>query len=164
MNSAVRASLTTVIAIGVVLAWLYFAPAFLGGQVTLVVTQGSSMEPLLTEGDLAVLRTSDDVQIGDVFGYEDQSIAQNVVHRVVDYRVTAAGVRYVLQGDNNTWLDPEQPTGEDLIGKLWFEIPGAGRVVQWIREPLHGGPIAGLVAAIVAARYRLANKAGRVPR
>ena len=46
------------------------------------------------------------------------------MHRIV----ALDGQRFVFQGVNNSWRDPDHPTQDLLLGKLWLRIPArAGR-------------------------------------
>jgi hypothetical protein len=43
--------------------------------------------------------------------------------------------RYTFKGDNNNFLDPEQPTRSAFIGKRWFSIPALGRLATFLHTP-----------------------------
>jgi hypothetical protein len=43
--------------------------------------------------------------------------------------------RYTFQGDNNSWLDPEHPTEDDLIGKELLHIPHGGIWLDRLTSP-----------------------------
>lgn len=92
------------------------------GRVAVVSTVGNSMEPGFHAGDLAVLIPASDYGVGDVVGYHSDDLDTVVMHRIVD----VADDGYVLQGDNNDWLDPEHPTEDQLVGKLALRVPQGG--------------------------------------
>ena len=102
------------------------------GQVAYVSTRGSSMEPQLSQGDLAVVRPADSYGVGDVVAYRSELLDTVVLHRIVER--TDEG--YVLQGDNNDFLDADHPSDADVIGVLWTSIPEAGHALGWIRDHL----------------------------
>ena len=58
----------------------------------------------------------------------------------------------MLKGDNNSFIDAEQPTEEQIVGSLWVTAPAVGRVAEWLREPLHSALLVGLVDADRARR------------
>lgn len=124
--------------------WLYFAPAQLGGGTSYAIIVGNSMEPKLHRGDLAVVRARNSYRVGDVVLYDSRELGSKVLHRIV--RIDDG--RYVLQGDNNSFLDAERPTDEQIVGTLWVTAPGVGRVTEWLRQPLHSALLVGLVALI----------------
>jgi signal peptidase I len=124
--------------------WLLLGPAQAGGGTSYAVVVGSSMEPRLHRGDLAVVRRSETYGPGDVVLYDSRELGSKVLHRIV----RVEGGRFVLQGDNNDFLDPERPTADQIVGKLWVGVPAVGRVTEWLREPLHAALLVGLVTLL----------------
>lgn len=158
-----RRSLTRVLAgaLGLLLlaaGWLFFGPTQVGGSTSYAVIVGTSMEPMLQRGDLAVIREESTYRTGDVVLYESPQLGSNVLHRIVRVQ----GGRFVLKGDNNDFLDTEQPTEAQIVGKLWLSAPKVGRVTEWLRDPLHAAILVGLAtllalgggAGVGAARRR----------
>ena len=130
-------------------AWFsLFRPVSLGGPATWVVIRGSSMQPTYDTGDLVVMHASDVYASGDVVAYRvpQGQIGEGrvVVHRLVG---SDNGAWDVL-GDNNDSLDPWRPTNADILGTPWFTVPGAGRVVAWLHQPV---VLAALASAIVVS-------------
>jgi signal peptidase I len=114
-----------------VLGWLLLGPASMGGSTTWLVPHGSSMHPLLTQGDLAVLRPAAGYDVGDVVGYRSTVLNTTVLHRIV----ARDGDRFITEGDANTWRDPDRIAPEQILGTLWFHIPGGGLVIGVLRDP-----------------------------
>ena len=144
-----RRSLTRVFAgaLGLLLlaaGWLFLGPTQLGGSTSYAVIVGTSMEPMLHRGDLAVIREESTYRAGDVVLYEAPELGSNVLHRIV--RVQDG--RFVLKGDNNDFLDSEQPTEEQIVGKLWLSAPQVGRVTGWLHEPSHAALLVGLATLL----------------
>lgn len=113
--------------------WIAFAPVNLGGTTSYVIVNGISMEPDFHLGDLTIIRKASDYQIGDVVTYQDARMNAYVIHRIIDMQ----GDRFVLKGDNNSWVDVYYPTHEEIIGKLWLHIPNLGKLFEWLRAPLN---------------------------
>lgn len=107
-------------------AWLLW-PAGLGGRSSYVTTHGVSMEPGFHTGDLAIIRPAPSYGAGDVVAYRSAQLDTVVMHRIVD----VDGDRYTFKGDNNSWLDPEHPAREDLVGRLALRVPQGG---AWLRR------------------------------
>src|SRR4051794_6660605 len=123
--------------------WLFLAPPAVGGQTTYVVTSGISMEPSFHTGDLALVRMQDSYAVGDVIAYRSPTLDEVVLHRIRSG--DASGFR--TQGDNNSWLDPDTVSGDEILGKLWVHVPQAGAL-------LHARilvPVAVLLAAVAVA-------------
>lgn len=111
--------------------WVLLGPAGVGGNTSYVTTRGASMEPDLVAGDLVIVRRTEQYRVGDTAAYRSAELGSVVLHRIV----AIEGDRYVFQGDNNSWLDPEKPTRDDLIGKELFHIPQGGIWLQRLSSP-----------------------------
>lgn len=140
-----RRSLTGLLAGALSLAllavgWLFLGPAQVGGTTSYAVIFGNSMEPKLHRGDFAVIREQRTYRPGDIVLYDSPQLASKVLHRIV----RVEGGRFVLKGDNNDFLDTERPTEAQIVGRLWLTVPAAGRVSEWLREPLHSALLVGL--------------------
>jgi signal peptidase I len=131
------ASALGLIALGSI--WFYFAPAPLGGSSTYVVTKGISMEPRFHTGDLAIVRSQSSYHVGEIVAYHNYMLHTVVLHRIIGRE----GPRYLFKGDNNHFVDPEHPLGNQLIGALWLHLPGVGGRLQAIRSP-------GLIGLLIA--------------
>jgi signal peptidase I len=141
-----KALALALVLVTVALAWGYLAPTRLGGKAAYVTTFGSSMEPAFHAGDLALIRKSTTYDAGDVVAYRSRSLHVVVLHRIIAH----AGSRYVLKGDNNDWVDSDEPSRADIIGKLAFRIPAAGRFLQWARTPFGLSTLIGSMMLILA--------------
>lgn len=125
-------------------AWLLLAPQGMGGGVSYVITSGSSMEPRLHDGDLVLVRPAASYRVGDIVAYPSRELGQIVLHRIVRQE----GDGFVTKGDNNGWLDSEQPTSESLEGKLWLRVPAAGKAFAALRTPRNAAIFAALSALL----------------
>jgi signal peptidase I len=155
-RTATRAVMATVNVALLTAGLLFLAPAQLGGSTRYAIVEGSSMAPLLSDGDLAVVRSSDEVSVGDVVLYREPDLGVGVLHRVV----RLDGDRLVLKGDANTFLDDLRPTAAEVQGSLWFSVPYAGSTLAWIRLPLH----AALLVFALTLVALTSGRAGRDPR
>ena len=131
--------------------WWLLAPPKLGGSTAFTSVDGSSMLPKLHGSDLVAIRKAKTYRVGDVVAYHSPLIHRVVLHRIVKIR---ADGRYILKGDNNSYLDPDHPAQADLVGKLWFHIPSAGRAVSVLHVPW----IVALVAAVLVLMLGLGGK------
>lgn len=134
------------VALAVILAgaaWLLW-PAGLGGRSTYVTTHGISMEPGFHTGDLAIVRPAASYGPGDVVAYRSVQLDTVVMHRIVG----AEGGRYTFKGDNNSWLDPEHPTRDQLVGRLALRVPRGG---VWLKRAAGPPGLAASTFALLAA-------------
>lgn len=124
--------------------WILLGPRQLGGSASYAIVAGSSMEPRIHHGDLVVARSRSHYEIGDAVVYRNAQLDQNVLHRIIG----RDGSRFLFKGDNNDFVDPTHPRQSDLLGSLWFTVPGLGSVVEWLRVPLHAALIAALASLL----------------
>ena len=75
-------------------------------RVSYVIVNGISMEPAYHLGDLTIMRKAAAYQVGDVVTYHDAEMNAYVIHRIIGVDQD----QYVLQGDNNSWIDAYRPT------------------------------------------------------
>jgi len=114
-----------------VLSCLALGPGGAVRGATLVKTQGISMEPRFSTGDLAVLLPADGYAVGDVVAYRSELLQTVVMHRIV----AEDGGRFVLQGDNNDWLDPELIPPDAVLGALALRVPQGGAWMDRLTAP-----------------------------
>ena len=132
-----------------VLLW----PRALGGTMTYVVTSGTSMEPTFRAGDLAVLRSADEYDVGDVVAYRSAALDRVVMHRI---RTDVDGT-YTLQGDNNDFVDPDRVRDDEVLGKLALRVPKVGLVAAWLLRPVN------ILLAVGALYLMLADRRPKQP-
>jgi signal peptidase len=129
-----------------VLGWIVFLrPAALGGPASYVIVSGRSMEPTLLSGDFVFAFRQDDYGIGDLVAFRvpagEPGEGAAVIHRIVGREAKG----FITQGDNSGQPDTWRPTAQDILGRLRFSLPGGGRAVEWMRQPVVLGAIAGLL-------------------
>ncbi|MEA3077682.1 MAG: hypothetical protein QOF60_2590 [Actinomycetota bacterium] len=134
----------------VALAAILFAPRQFGGRVTYLITAGSSMEPMLHQGDLVLVRSQPSYDKGDAVAYRSKELQTTVLHRIVGGNEGA----FVMQGDNNSFLDPDQPAKADIVGRKWLHVPGGGRAVRRVLTPAGLGVLGALVVIATLAGGR----------
>lgn len=121
-----------------VLIW----PASLGGWATYVVVNGNSMQPAYATGDLVVLREQSTYEVGQVAAFAVPDSNARIIHRITGGDATG----YTFQGDNRTSADQWRPAATDVLGRQVLHVPGAGRWLAFLRQPVVLG---GLFASIV---------------
>ncbi len=157
MNAATKiASTSAAVALVLVGMWLFW-PTSLGGGTTYVVTHGQSMEPGFSTGDLAVLRPTGSYEVGDVVAYRSGSLDTVVMHRIV----AVDGDRFVIQGDNNDFLDADRPTADQLLGKLFRQVPQGGKVLDAVTSPWSVALIVAAVLGVFSTNQRGPRPGGR---
>jgi signal peptidase len=113
-----------------VLAAAVLVPRIAGATPYTVLT--GSMSPAYPPGTMVVARPVDagDVGLGSVITFQLASGKPEVAtHRVVAIASNPDGrVRFQTRGDANNGPDPTWVRPEQVRGKLWYAVPGLGRV------------------------------------
>lgn len=140
----------TLVVIGV---WaVTMRPVSLNGPTAFVGVHGKSMQPTMHEGDMAITRTRDAYEVGDVVAYRvpqgETGAGSNVIHRIISGDGEAG---YTLQGDNNGYVDVWRPTDDDIIGEVWFQVDGLAALLGNLRRPAVLAVLVGLVTFVVMA-------------
>ncbi|MCY0881501.1 MAG: S24/S26 family peptidase, partial [Firmicutes bacterium] len=127
------------------IGWWALAPTALGGQVTYFTVRGISMLPLFHTGDLVVVRKAAHYRVGEFAAYHYVTLNNAVYfHQIVGH----VGQHYIFKGINNYAPDPFHPTAHEIVGRLWFMIPGAGKVLTYFHQPMHAAWLLGGLSLI----------------
>lgn len=129
--------LRSLLASGVLVAFVaglvyFFWPTTLGGCSTLTIVSGHSMEPTYYTGDLVWSRCGEPA-VGDVVVYSPpETDGARVIHRITG----GDGVDgWVIQGDNNSFVDPWTPDNSLVVGIARAHIPHLGTAVYALANP-----------------------------
>lgn len=125
---------------GSVVLSVFFAPVKLGGVASYAIINGRSMEPTFQAGDLIILTARPKHKVGDIVAYLDPQMKANIIHRIIKYE----DGHYVLKGDNNSWVDPFNPTENEIIGTKYIYIHKVGNWILWLRKPINMSIFVGL--------------------
>jgi signal peptidase I len=133
--------------IALVGAWaVTFRPRTLGGPASFVGVNGISMTPTMHNGDVAVTEDKSTYHVGDVIAYRipagTPGAGHNIIHRIVGGDALNG---YNTKGDHNTWVDIWHPKPSDIVGKVWFRVPGGLNIIKRLRSPQI---LAGLVGSL----------------
>lgn len=129
--------LRSVLASGVLVAFVaglvyFFWPTTLGGCSTLTIVAGHSMEPTYFTGDLVWSRCGV-AAVGDVVVYTPpETDGARVIHRITGGDAVAG---WVIQGDNNDFVDPWTPDSTHVVGVARAHVPNLGTAVYALANP-----------------------------
>lgn len=143
-----------VLALVIVAMW----PVALGGRTAYIMVSGTSMEPTMHTGDLAILRQRSSYDVGDIVAYRIPKGTPGegflVIHRIIG----GDGARgYVLQGDNRGHRDVWRPTDGDVVGRRIALVPRLGRAVGRISSPSGVAAFLAGVVMVLVVSYRPAR-------
>jgi len=133
-----------------VIALLVIISAFpINGNYQIKVVQSGSMEPNIKTGSIVVIKPVDVYEVGDVISFYGGFRLPNgeelaVTHRIVEKKVNnGGGIVYRTKGDANDDPDTNEVKERQVVGKVLFNFPYIGYVVEAVRKPY------GLLAIIV---------------
>ena len=113
-----------------------------------VVVSGS-MVPALNVDDMIFYHAHplDEYEVGDVIVYEAERAEGEILitHRIVRFE----GANVVTLGDANHGREDEPFPVERIVGKVVFKIPGAGKLVSFLKTP-KGLLISGGIVIVLA--------------
>ena len=112
--------------------FLYFWPSFLGGDTEFIIINGESMLPTIISGSLAVAKSAQVYEVGDIAVYKDESNNRQVVHRIIEQNED----EFTFKGDNNKAKDPGIVKAEMIHGKVIFVAPYLGYPSQYLKNPV----------------------------
>jgi signal peptidase len=120
------------VAVVVFLAW----PAALGGNLSLVVVSGHSMDGTYHTGDLLLAEPRANYNVGDIVVYKipkgEPASGLRVVHRIIAKK----DGHFTIQGDNRDSPDFWRPTQADIVGKPLYRIRAGGLALKWLLSPI----------------------------
>jgi signal peptidase I len=128
------ARVTTALVAGAVVTFVAAYAGLLVAGFKPVAVYSGSMRPTLGVGSLAVDRvvSARTVRVGDVITFDDPyDKGRLVTHRVVQIVPTKHGLAYRTKGDANAARDPWAIRLEGNVGRVAFQVPGAGYVLWY---------------------------------
>jgi signal peptidase len=109
----------------------------LPGNFQIKIVQSGSMEPAIKTGAVVVIKPVGTYDVGDVITFgEDSADSVPTTHRIVNSRLQAGQVLYTTKGDANDDADIGEISQRDIIGKVLFDIPYLGFVLDFARKPI----------------------------
>jgi signal peptidase len=164
----VKTAVISLALLGLFVGWfLLLRPGVLGGPASYVMVSGQSMEPTLHGSDLAVLQKRSDYRPGDIVAFRvpegEPGEGGMIIHRIVGGNAEEG---YIVQGDNKERPDFWRPRPDDILGKMWFGIPGGGHFLAFLRQPLILGSVVGglgMLSVLSGGSGKPASRRGTPP-
>lgn len=108
---------------------------FMGYQIRIV--QSGSMSPTMPLGSALIVKAIESYQVGDVVTFQRIGDAEATTHRIVGEESDPdEGVMYTMQGDANNTPDQRPVASREIVGKVFYNIPYLGFLLDFIRQPL----------------------------
>ena len=101
------------------------------GYSSLIVSTGSMNGLDMNEGDLIIIRDTDDYKIGDIVTFFQDGDDIPTTHRI--YNIDENG-NWKTRGDANNSYDKRSITNDEIIGEVILVIPYVGTFIDWAVE------------------------------
>lgn len=106
----------------------------LPGGLYIFTNRKASMEPVISNHSLTIVKPFDYYNVGDIitYYYEDEGQETIVTHRIAQI----GGNVYVTKGDHNQAIDSQVVVPRLVIGKIILIVPYLGLIFSTVKEPL----------------------------
>jgi len=122
--------------IGLAALLLVFSTLPITGNYKVMMVLSGSMEPSIKIGSLVIAKPADNYKIGDVITFQKKTDLESTTHRIEEIRVAGGKALYTTKGDINNASDRTEVSEDDIIGKVLFDVPYLGYVVNFIQKPI----------------------------
>ncbi|MFA4999137.1 MAG: signal peptidase I [Parcubacteria group bacterium] len=116
-----------------------------------LVVQTGSMEPAIKTGSVVFVNPADVYKEGDIitFKREGSVLDAPVTHRIVGVKAQAGEYVFTTKGDANNAEDMSEVRQNEVIGKVIFNVPYLGWILDFAKKPLGFAVFIGIPAVIV---------------
>lgn len=119
-------------------------PMFMGYAFLIVAT--GSMNGTINQGDMVIVKKTDDYSLGDIVTYVETDGNLPVTHRIINYGPEEG--MFITKGDANPTADVNPVSVEQVAGEVVVVIPKVGIFFDWF---IHGGGIVYIIAMVAIA-------------
>ncbi|MBI5456680.1 signal peptidase I [Candidatus Kaiserbacteria bacterium] len=120
------------------------------GNVQIKIVKSGSMEPAIKTGSVVVLKPQESYKVGDVITFgEDTGTQIPTTHRIIEVRQEGSQTFYMTKGDANEDPDNVQIAKSEVEGRVLFNVPYAGYVLDFAKQPIGFTLMIGLPAAMI---------------
>ncbi len=131
-------------------AGLFLLPVLpLSTNVEIKIVESGSMEPSIMTGALVVVTPASSYAVNDVVTFRSRTADIPTTHRIVDSRIENGQRIYMTKGDANEDIDGDEVSEKAIIGKVLFDVPYAGFVLDFARQPMGFMLLIGLPALLI---------------
>lgn len=136
MNKTLKTLYYVVLAIVVLVALTLVVSIFpVPGNIKVLTVLSGSMEPAISTGSVVVIKPTSNYDAGDVVTF-DSGDDIPTTHRIVSEQSGENGVTYTTKGDANESADTEEVQENDILGKVYVDVPFMGYLLAFVQEPM----------------------------
>src|SRR3989338_592344 len=140
---------TFYVAIIVIIAFLLIALFPIKGNIQIKIVKSGSMEPSIKTGSVVIIKPSANYTTGDVVTFgKDTKTDIPTTHRIISSRAQNGVIMFTTKGDANEDKDTSEIRQSEIHGKVLFDVPFFGYIIDLARKPL-GFPVLIILPAII---------------
>lgn len=107
------------------------------GNVQIKIVKSGSMEPAISTGSIVVVKPQARYAVGDIITFGEDTGAQiPTTHRITAVQGDFSNVSYLTKGDANEDSDNVQIAQRDVVGRVVFNVPYAGYILDFAKQPI----------------------------
>lgn len=120
------------------------------GKIEMKIVKSGSMEPTINTGGIVIIQPQASYSMGDVVTFgEDTKTEVPTTHRIMR-AYEEGGVQYFeTKGDANEERDTNPVLASSVIGKVIFDVPYVGYLLDFAKQPLGFSLMIGVPAALI---------------
>ena len=133
-----------------IIVLLLFALFPIKGNYQIKIVKSGSMEPDIKVGSIVIIKPSASYTVGDVVTFgKDTKTDIPTTHRIVSSRAQEGVILFTTKGDANEDNDTNEIKQNDVHGKVLFDVPFFGYIIDLARKPIGFAVLIILPAIIV---------------
>ncbi len=113
------------------------------------IVKSGSMEPAIMTGAVVVIKEAANYGIGDVITFTEENSKIPTTHRIVGMENVSGVDFFVTKGDANEEADANLVSPNNVIGKVVFDLPYVGFVLDFARQPMGFAFLVGIPALLI---------------
>lgn len=103
------------------------------GKIRLFTVQSGSMSPVISPGDLILIREESNYRVGDIITFTDPFLAKKTTtHRIVEINHLNNKQLYITKGDANSVNDPHLIESSLVLGRVFKKVDRLGFVLDFV--------------------------------
>lgn len=115
----------------------------------LKIVESGSMEPSIMTGALVIVAPAKEYKLGEVITFSSATTKIPTTHRIAGMEMVDGKILYTTKGDANEEADNAKIFGSNIIGKVYLDVPYAGFILDFARQPLGFAFLIGLPALMI---------------
>lgn len=120
------------------------------GNFEVKIVQSGSMEPAIKTGSIVIVKPVELYKIGDIITFGKDTRDQiPTTHRIIEMKVVGGELRFITKGDANDDRDNREVKESEIIGKVLFDVPFVGFILDMAKKPIGFAILIGVPALAI---------------